>query len=358
MSTTTWDQDNRLAAASPATCPGVEVARSFRFTPLPGQGSWGWFGKPGELSESRLVLDDRVIPLTTVQHVVARLNRLILTVEDGCHPITTWAVTVRPEQFKSGRTVAVELKQSIDRAISARRATMRLEALRRVGRDGAFRSAGCGHCGATLDLTGFRPTAQAHCPYCDTVAPPAGAGTRAGAPVPLHQCDACGYYARPDVFVSAVLVVRRGGTFWRSRRQSLCRACMRREGWATFWQNLPAFLGLPLAAARLGRAYLEGPSVFAELDVANRHARAGQLGRAERRYQAILERGPYAAEVHFDRAQARAAVGDWPGCLDAVHAAWAVCANFAPALPVAREALTALGHPSEARSLQTGWGQV
>ena len=357
MSTTTWDQDNLLAAASPATCPDEEVTRSFRFTTLDGRGSGGWFGRRGELGEGRLVLDGRVIPLTTIQHVVARLNRLILTVEDGRHPVTTWAVTVRAEQFKSGRTVALELKQSIDRAISARRATMRLEALRRVGRDGAFRSAGCGRCGATIDLTGFCPTAQVHCPYCDTVAPPAAARAEAA----LHQCDACGYYARPEVFVSAVFVVRLVGAFWRSRRQYLCRACMRREGWATLWQNLPALLGLPLAAARLARAYLGGPSglsVCAALDAANRHARDGQLGRAERRYQAILERGPYTAEVHFDRAQARAAAGDWPGCLDAVHAAWADCANFAPALPVARAALTALGHPSEARSLQTGWGQV
>ena len=110
------------------------------------------------------------------------------------------------------------------------------------------------------------------------------------------------------------------------------------------------------ARACLGKA--NAPADSASLTDANALARAGRLGEAESLYQTILAGTTHDAGVHFNRALARSAVGDWAGCLDAVNATWADCSNYTPALTLALKALKALGRDADANALRARWASA
>jgi hypothetical protein len=355
------DESNPYAAPfAPAAPVRPKVAdRPFKFKYLNDRGQeHGLWAKKGEVRDGSLVLEGRAIPMAAIAHTLVRRNRLLLTVFTGPNQTSAFVMALHSGP-KGGKVFAEGLKQEIDRAFTAQQAAFRLEALRKEGRAGAFRVQQCPSCDATIDLSGFALSPQVYCRSCDTVSSPPGEAPADEAN--YHRCEKCGYYSRPAVFATTVVVFLIAAASWWSRQLFICHGCMRREGWVVLGKNLPTLVGAPFALPNLLRAYFGGSArskTFAGLDTANQHARAGRVDRAEPLYQAILTRTRHAAGVHHDRALARARAGDWTGCLDAIHAAWADCSNYAPALPLALQALQALGRASEAEALHTRWGQV
>ncbi len=108
----------------------------------------------------------------------------------------------------------------------------------------------------------------------------------------------------------------------------------------------------------MARAYFAGSlhSQFPELDAANHAARSGKLDKAARRYQAILERVPYAAGIHYNRARAHAEGEDWDACLSAAREALRDCANYRPAAEFVVAALETQGQTQEAEAFKEIWG--
>jgi hypothetical protein len=295
-----------------------------------------------------------------VARAVVRQNRLVLTVLTGGGRTETLALALKSGPG-GGREAAEGLKRRIDRVVSSRRAAWRLGVLREEGRESVFRASTCGHCGSTVDLTGFARTPQVYCPCCDAVGmtPDADADADtcdvASAPdegADCHRCDGCGYYSRTGAHLAAGAVVTPG-------RGLLCQPCTRGRTWAAFRGNGPTRFGVPLPLVRLARACCGAgparPAALDGLDVANAHARQGRPEAAESLYQEILARAPHAAGVHFNRALVRSTVGDWAGCLDAVKASWADCSNYTPALTLAMKSLKALGRDAEADTLKACW---
>jgi hypothetical protein len=351
--------DNPYAAPLARVSEPSVVGRTFKFKFVNNQGrEIGFLAKKGALRVDVLVLDGQAIPLVCVIQALVRLNRLVLAVQPapGARPVySTLSIVSGP---RKGETIALGLKRGIDRAVSEGRATARLNALRNEGRGTAFRVETCRHCGATIDLSGFDRSPQAYCPYCNALVSADPTTPCAGDEADFHLCDKCGYYSRPAVFNSTVVVFLLVVVSVWSRRRFMCHTCMRKEAWVTFLKNVPTLIGTPFALWHLIGAYLGGSArsaAFQELDAANRLARDGRTEQAEALYQAILMRTPHAAGVHYNRALARADHQDWPACLDALNTAWADCANFSPALPWTVKALEALGRDGEAQALRARW---
>jgi hypothetical protein len=107
--------------------------------------------------------------------------------------------------------------------------------------------------------------------------------------------------------------------------------------------------------SRQGRDIIAPTRFF--LDSANAAAAQRNIGKAEKLYEAILNRVEHTAGVRFNLGRARAAVQDWTGSLEAARAALADCANYRPAAGQVVQALEALGHTEEAKAYREIWGQ-
>jgi len=319
----------------------------------------GVFSKRGELTADEIVLDKTRIPLLAVAQTAVRMNRLILVVATGDQRLVTTAVAITSGASRGSRQArARAIKQAIDRICSASWADRHRDQLRQQGRAAEFHAEDCPYCGATIDLSGFDPSPQVYCPYCQVVAtlgpdaPPDEAAYR--------LCNACGYYSRPSAFTSTYIVFLCAAVIWRLRTTTRCNACMRSEALKMLLVNTPFVIGIPWTAVALTRAYFGGSTLsaaFAGLDAANYAARKKKWRKAEDLYDRILERMPHAAGVRYNRALLRLGQEDWPGCLEEVKTLWADCANYQPAVGLACKALNRLGRQDKARALELRWSQ-
>jgi len=312
--------------------------------------------RSGELRDDGLVLDGNHFPSQTIVRTHVRVNRIVLFVatetEGGVIPLIL--------EIRSGKAMAQELKRRIDQANSDRSTRQHLEKLQSSGGRERFRSESCPHCGVTIDLTGFPSSPQIYCPYCETITSLGGKSPSTESH--FHLCESCGFFSRTRLFIGDVIIwlylyyisyIR-----YRSKRNVLCYSCMRGRAWKVVFSNF-MLVGLPMALYRLLVAYLGSwawSSPFSGLDAANRHAGKRRTARAEELYQSILARVPHAAGVHYNRAKMRSLAGDPGGCLDAINAAWADCANYDPALPLYLKSLEALGRTNEVHAVRTRWG--
>jgi hypothetical protein len=341
---------------SKAAGAGPSFKFKFKFLNDKGQEA-GFLSKKGQLREDALVLDEQAIPLALVAQTLAPLNRLVVVASlDPGGQNLVWRIALGAG--RKGEKLARKLKREIDQRVSLVRLTARREALEKVGRGAEFRTETCRHCGASIDLTGFAPAPQMYCSYCASVVSADPDAPGATDEADFRLCDKCGYYSRPAVFNSVVIVYVIAMVSWWSRRQAMCHTCMRKEAFITFLKNVPTLVGSPFAFARMIGAYAGGSSrsaTFRELDAANKLARAGRIEAAETLYQTVLLRARHAAGVHYDRALGYSQVNDWNRCLDAINAAWADCANYSPALALGLQALQRLGRTSEAEGLRARW---
>lgn len=348
---------------NPYAAPTAEVDPEFSFKGQPFKFKYlnasgheeGFRSLKGEINEGTLILDGQAIPMVAVPHAVTRGNRVVLSAVDNQGSSIPVMFAVRSGQ-KGGRVLAEGIKKEVNRTFSTFWASSRREELRKEGKEALFRSRPCNHCAATIDLTGFPKTPQAYCRYCDSVNSPAGEGPADEGR--FRRCDGCGYVATPRLFDTHLLVFLMAFFYYQSRKHFICHACMRREGWLNLLKNTPTLVGVPFAVVPLVKAYLGGSArsvAFSGLDSANKLARKGRLDPAEALYGEILARQRHAAAVHFNRAMARADASDWNGCLDALNDCWADCANYAPGVPLAKEALKILGRHDEIPALLARW---
>ncbi|MFO0952653.1 MAG: hypothetical protein U0835_16205 [Isosphaeraceae bacterium] len=356
--------------ARPVSAPETPVSRvdapglEFRFKFLDDWGNEdGFLAARGELNGRTLVLgpdeDDRV-PLGDVARVVLRGNRLGLTVMTGGGRAEALELVVKSGP-RGGQDEALRLKNGIDRVVSARRAAWRLGALRMEDNARVFRTADCGHCGASVDLTGFAETPTVYCPYCDALSTSASAEGQAcchEADRHYRRCDGCGYFGRPQAFTEAFPVFLSTRGFWRTRRRDLCRDCLASEGWDALCRTLPTVYGAATAAFRLIAGRLRAPGCshgYEGMDIANTQAHAGRPEAADPGAGAPVAVAAARGGDVADRPGRRRAAGDWSACLDAVNAAWADCSNYTPALTLAVKSLKALARHAEAEALTARW---
>ena len=348
--------DNPYAAPeAPLTPPASPNGLKFKYQLVNEQGrEVGVFAKKGELGDVDLILDKSTIPVAAVLRAIVRMNRLVLVIATGQAPVTL-VLSIR-SGAKAGEGHAVDLKQRIDRQNSRAWCDARLKHLREENRAAAFRSEECPHCGSRVDLTGFQPSPQIYCPYCESVAtrgPDAPEDERH-----YHLCDSCGYYSRPSVFNSFYIFFLLAVVVWKSQRKLICHACMKGEAWKTLGLNVITLIGSPVALYYLIKAYAGGSArsaAFGGLDAANGYARKLKVEKAEEGYDLIASRLRHAAGIHYNRALLHARNQDWPACHEALRSLWADCSNYRPAYPLARQALVNLNRPDEAERLRQMW---
>ena len=118
--------------------------------------------KKGSFDGEQLILGKETIPAQRLVRADRRLNRLILTAleEDN-------EAMARVMQVNSGQTLV--LRDLINSFASRHNADRIREERIKKGQDSNLDLFDCPYCGSAVDVTGFAPTPQRYCYYCDTI---------------------------------------------------------------------------------------------------------------------------------------------------------------------------------------------
>lgn len=309
----------------------------------------GFFSSRGEVTDTHLSLGKRTIPLADIAQVIRKKNRLVVFFagSDGPDSIAL-AVT-------SGR--ARPIKERIDLLCSAQWAEQHQQELERSGRGHLFRARTCPHCQATVDLSGFDESPELYCPFCETISSEDSETAPVGKT--FRICEHCGYFSEPRPFTSFYLIFLIVAYYFQHQRTTRCHACMRAEAWKMLIINSIFVFGGPFALWQVIRAYFASSiaSRYPELNPANHAARARNIEKAERLYEAILARVPHGAGIHYNHAKACAEIEDWDRCLQAAWNSLKDCANYAPAADLVLLALEEQGETEKAAAFEEFWRQ-
>src|SRR6056297_122756 len=324
----------------------------FKFRFLDEKGNpQGLFSKKGSFGDQVLQLDTQSIPAIAIEKVAIRDDRLVMVVRDEDDPERYSSVLVIVYK------VASQLKHLIDAARSQFVAQAHREELEREGRGHEFRAVPCPACAAILDVTGFEPTPQVYCDFCEVLSTVA-----ADTPVKNERdyklCDTCGMYSSPRRFTSFYfyfLLVIYG---WHSSTSFRCPACMRGEAWKMFAGNLLFVLGIPAAIYQLVRAYGSDrvAGALAGLHSANLAAKKGNVPAAVTAYEKILDRVPIAAGLHYNLALSLANAGRLEQAAAAAELSLGDCANYRPSAGLLLALYEQLGRSEDAAELKMQWG--
>lgn len=198
----------------------------FKFRYVRGGNAASLFSSKGRLEGDTLWLGEQAIPCSQIADTSTRDNRLILVLAAGIgldKKAAKYLVEGRALVLEVSRPGARELKQAIDRLASAQQAEQTRAKLAAAGRAGDFRVMTCGHCSATIDLSGLARSNYVHCGFCESGLDPAGAVIDSGEL--YRHCDECGFFDRVKgytEFYFYFLLVIYG---FRYKRRHVCDAC-------------------------------------------------------------------------------------------------------------------------------------
>ncbi|MEL6896442.1 MAG: hypothetical protein AAFP90_10095 [Planctomycetota bacterium] len=344
MSRETFSPEPVPAATSSVT--STMPLQEFKFHFLNEQGvATTIFRRNGSFDGAILRLDDVIIPIDTVQSTDVQDNRLVIV-----------SATQPPVHLLQMRSAA-DLKNNIDRSASAYQAAEMRSRMESEGRLSEFRSALCGFCNATVNLTGFAESPQVYCDCCDAIQT-----VSMQSPVPKENdynlCDECGMYSRPTKFTSFYFYFLFVVYGWFSDTRYCCPTCSRGTAWKMVFVNAIFLLGFPYSVYQLIRSYmadsLSGP--MAGLHASNVAARNGNFAKALLGYERILERVPVAAGLHFNLAWTLAQSGQMEQAIAAADASLADCSNYHPAAMLQLSLYQSLGNQIEVQRLAKQWG--
>jgi hypothetical protein len=325
----------------------------FKFHFLNPQGqSTTMLARKGSFDGETLILDARSIPVRDLHFVARREQRLVLTV-----PISATEAEVITLSCSSKKQ-AVGLKEALDVVRSRYFAEQHRQELAKAGREGSYRDAECGLCGAVILLSDMAATPQLYCPYCDSLQTVQDDGDRPANETQFRICESCHMFSRPEkftIFYFWFVIVAYG--IW-TQEHWTCQACMRGKAWKMLWGNLIFVAGVPFALYQLGRAYSGSiiGGAFRGLDTGNVKAIKGDIPGALQQYRAILERVPHSAGIKFNLGQALLMQQNFDQAARSFEAALQDCANYVPAYAQLRQLYSHLGQNEKLQQLDREWG--
>lgn len=329
----------------------------FSYKPLNELGqSTTWMSLSGRFEDGQIVLADCFIDATTVLATHVNDKVLAITYKDpdsDPDAVRTILLSLDPR-------TANHLKRDIDVVRSAYHVGQAEAQAKARGESDWFRKAECPVCHATLDLTGFEPTPQIFCDYCDTLSTVPPQPETPSNESEYRLCEGCGMYARPRVFTEFYfyyIVILYG--FWTNQSRK-CPACMRGAAWKMLAINFLFVLGIIPSVWQLVRAYASDhtASSFRGLHSANLNARRRKYSAAIKTYQAICDQVPAAAGVHYNLGHALAQNQEWQRAAAAFELALADCSNYRYAAGGLMHCYQLLGMQSELDQMQRQWGEV
>ena len=310
----------------------------------------GLRAKTGTCDGQIIDLDGMRIPIGVIDTIEVEEHNLIFIVEDGQGSHAMVAVAI-----SGGK--AQELKSLFDQYRSADWAESRRQRLADQGREAEFRAATCPECRATIDLSGLPATPQFYCRFCDSLLTDPAYGTGPKNESNFRICEGCRMYASPRQYSIGYfyfLVVVYG---WTIRRVWCCPMCVKPQAWKMLAGNTPFILGIIPSIVQLTRAYstdkLSGP--FAGLHTANAKAIKGDFAGAISGYQAILQRNPNVAGIHYNLGMALGRRNELPRAAEAFELALRDCANYLPAMEMLAAVYERLGWKEKLNELQVAW---
>lgn len=323
---------------------------NFSFKYLKNGQPQGFRSKKGSFDGQTVTLDDTQFPVAIIQAIETRQNYIffVLPSESGEH------VTL-PIILTSGS--AKQLKMALDRSRSGIWAQLRQEKLNEQGRGDEFRAVNCPHCAAVIDLSGMPQTPQVYCRFCDSLLTDPAYGVGAANEASFCICDQCKMFSAPKkytLFYFYFLLVVYG---WYSKPTWCCPLCFRPQAWKMFLANAPFLVGVIPAMVQLSRAYgsdkLGGQ--YAGLHKANGKALSGNFAAAIQGYQAILERVPHAAGVHYNLGMALLKRNEMDRAAEAFRLSLADCGNYTPSAHTLADIYRHQGRTDELAELEAIW---
>jgi len=324
----------------------------FKYKPLDDEGNeTGVFSKKGSFDEANLILDGETFPADGLIRADRHLNRLMILATKG-DQLSQIMIAVTGGN-------PLRLRDRINRIASQWVAYRKQEELNAQGRVHELTIFDCPHCGSTVELTGFAPTQQRYCYYCDTIFVPDHPVAKGSGD--LHLCDDCGLFSQPRkmaVFYFYFLVVVYGYSY--SMRYK-CSTCMRGEAWKMFFANFIFILGLPNAIIQLCRAY------FGDVDTpgakglpnANAAAMSGKdPDKAIALYEKINQRsgGQGNAGIYYNMGIVMLTANQIDKAIDYFMTSLGLCSNYDPAYQQARHWLEEKGQADQVKALDKMFG--
>ncbi len=310
----------------------------------------GFRSKQGLLDGENLHLDDITIPIGAIHSVEIRQNYMIFVVPDETGQERGLVIML------TGGSIN-KLKTALDHSRSGVWAESRRQELIAQGRGSEFRSAVCPNCQATVDLAGMDKTPQVYCRFCDSLLTDPAFGLGPKNEAAFRICESCQMFSAPrqySIFYFYFLLVVYG---WSSRQVWCCPMCFRPEAWKMLLGNAPFVLGVIPATVQLTRAYSSDKlgGEFSGLHKANALAIKGNFAGAIEGYQAILQRAPHSAGIHYNLGMALARRDELPRAAEAFKLALTDCANYLPAAEALSAVYHQLGWTDQLQELQQTW---
>lgn len=319
---------------------------TFKFRLLNAKGRpQGFLRSKGQVvPDEGLKLKDHTIPFAAIRHMqLVKKDILLLVMGDD-------AVFGLSMPGKAGR-----LMRALAPAVSSAHAAAHRVRLVERGMGDKFRTTGCAHCGATVDLSGMPQSEAVYCRYCDRITQEGVAPKQTGR---FRCCDSCGFFARPRLFTEFYfyfLLVIYGFSY---NKHEFCGVCMREKAWRMLGINAIFILGVPVALVQLYRAYFGSPgasSLYPGLEKGNALAMNGKRDKAEIVYEGILAQSVSAAGVHYNRGLAALRVRDAEGAILAFEESLDDCTNYLPAYAHLRRLYEGQGEHERVRELDALW---
>jgi len=324
----------------------------FKYQPVSDAGqATGWRSKKGVFDGDQLKLDGSTIQATAVTHTVLVENVLVLMVLNADSQPTKVALLIH-----SGN--AQQLKTRLDHVRSAAFVAASEKESQSQGQGGLFRKEICPNCSATLNLSQFDPTPQLFCDYCDTVSTVPKQLETPSNESEYRLCEHCGMYSRPRKFTEFYFYFLFVFYGWWTKHSMRCPACMRGAAWKMLGINFLFVLGIIPSIYQLVRAYasdkVSGP--FSGLHAANLNATRRKYSAATKTYQAILERVPVAAGIHYNLGLALVQNAEWERAAAAFELSLDDCSNYRYAAGGLMHCYETLGRTEELADMQQQWG--
>ena len=291
------------------------------------------FSSKGRLEEDTLWLGTQAIPCGQILDTTTRDNRLILVLASGTaldKKVSGYLVEGSALALDVSRPGAQKLEQAIDRRTSAHRAEANRARLAAAGRAADFRTLPCGHCGATIDLSGLDKSDYVYCGYCQSLLDSAGMVVDSGEL--YHHCDECSFFDRVKgytEFYFYFLLIVYG---FRYKRRHVCDTCAGKMFLKTLLLNLLFVVGI-IPAIWIKIKSLRGrENRYATLARANALSIKGRYQEAAPLYYEVLQVQPEHPGVLFNQALGALSSSDAEEATALFERSLRACSNYEPAV--------------------------
>ncbi|MDP8222723.1 MAG: hypothetical protein P9L99_05130 [Candidatus Lernaella stagnicola] len=315
----------------------TEQLHSFKFRFISNGAARSIMAKKGEIDDERLILDGHEIRLANIADTERRDDLMVLTLYNfgGFEKKLLKKLSEEGSLvLKMGAAETRRLERQIDRVSSVHDAKRVRVELEKNGEADKFRVEKCPVCDATINLSNLDRTNYIHCRYCDTLLD--YSRQPVDDPDEYYACDECGMYSQNKsytIFNFYFLLLFYG---FSHKKRYLCPNCAHKAFVKAMLLNVLFILGIPSAIWIKIKAMQGRDAKYENLCKANRLASDGKYQEADQHYQSILVKYADHPGILLNQALAHFNGEDVPGGVAKLERIFQVCANYNPALRLAR----------------------